>query len=526
MTKAILNLMYKRNFHHRKALQTSDKSKANENWSQYKYLRNKIISEVKKAKSTYYTNLAETTQSSKQFWKNIRDAVPKSCDEKIYQNISPDEFNVFFTNIGEKVVDDNYKNTEEYRWNLPTSLHNFTFTEIDPQNVHKYLLKLNDNGKHDILGFDTKLLKLSAPYIATSLTQIFNVSLREGLVPADWKLAKITPAYKNKGDKFVKDNYRPLSVVGHIAKNIETEVKNQFIDYLYRHNFISSDQSAYLKFHSTTTSLHRLHNDILSNINENENTAICFLDIKKCFDTIDHSILLSKLFHYGVKNTELSWFKSYLSGRRQCVLMNGKTSTEREISTGVPQGTVLGPILFLLFINDLSTSVSNGIINIFADDVSIYISNTSLSVLNTQMSVIMENVFNWYKRNRLVLSIDKCSCMLIKGKKNNTVLNLDISLNGQNLNQVKTMKYLGVIIDEDFTWKPQIAGVCKKLGYNLSKLKRARKVFPSSVIRKMYLSDFVPVLDYACTVWGNTTGNNLKLIQRMEKMAARVITGN
>ena len=163
---------------------------------------------------------------------------------------------------------------------------------------------------------DCKLQKISAAIITASLTAVINASLSKGFVLDDWKVAKVTPAYKGKGDVLDKINYRPLSVVAHISKV-------QVMDYLESHAFLTNDQSAYLKRHSTQTCLHRLVDDILENRNNNEITGLCFLDIQKCFDTIDHTILLDKMYHYGFKNTELMWFKSYLSQRKQVVSYNG-----------------------------------------------------------------------------------------------------------------------------------------------------------------------------------------------------------
>ena len=166
---------------------------------------------------------------------------------------------------------------------------------------------------------DSKLLRMSAEMIAVELTHIFNLSIQTGIVPTDWKLARVTPVYKGKGDDTDPGNYRPISVVGHVAKLMEKEIQVQFVNYLKKYNFISYDQSAYLENHSTQTSLHRVVDDWLENMNEGFFTGVCFLDIQKCFDTIDHDLLLQKLQCYGVNGKEYQWFKSYLEDRQQTV---------------------------------------------------------------------------------------------------------------------------------------------------------------------------------------------------------------
>ena len=226
-------------------------------------------------------------------------------------------------------------------------------------------------------------------------------------------MARVSPAFKGKGDINDETHFRPLSVIGHLAKMSEMCVHKQLTSYLLTHRLISIDQFAYLKQHSTQTSLHRLVDDILENINEKENTGLCFLDIKKCFDTIDHNLLLFKLNKYGIKGNELAWFKSYLTNRTQVVTFNNKVSSKKLINIGVPQGTILGPILFLIYVNDLSNCVRNAHVNIYADDVVIYTSNNNINILQSSLQDTLNSVYEWYNKNRLILSIDKCASMLI-----------------------------------------------------------------------------------------------------------------
>ena len=184
--------------------------------------------------------------------------------------------------------------------------------DTDDKEIACMLQKLSDSSKNDILQIDSKLLNLNAGTCSPSLSYLVNISLQFGHCPLEWKLARVTPAYKGKGHASEKTNYRPLSVISHVAKIMEHIIHKQLIRYLAEHKFISPDQFAYLKGHSTEHCLHRLINDILENINENEKTALCFLDIRKCFDTINHNILLEKLKCYGIRNNELQWFTSYL----------------------------------------------------------------------------------------------------------------------------------------------------------------------------------------------------------------------
>ena len=233
----------------------------------------------------------------------------------------------------------------------------------------------------------------------------------------------------------------------------------KFISYLIDHNFITIDQFAYLKNHSTQTCLHRLIDDILENINADEITGLCFLDIKKCFDSIDHNILLTKLQRYGIKGNELSWFRSYLHNRSQIVINNGKKSDKCFVNIGVPQGTILGPVLFLLYVNDLSNSVINANINIYADDVVIYCSSESLPDLSINLQNNINSVYDWYTNNKLILSVDKCSTMVISNKISSTIENFTLYLGTTPLSHVHEMKYLGLTIDDHLKWNSHKAAV-------------------------------------------------------------------
>ena len=207
----------------------------------------------------------------------------------------------------------------------------------------------------------------AAPIIAPLLTHIFNLSLFSELLPQDWKLARITPIYKGKTDKDDPTNYRPLSVVSPIAKIIEKPVKIQLINYFVQHNLFSPSRSAYLKYHSTQTALHNFTDNLYSNIDPGKIVIACFLDLSKGFDTLNTDILIDKLSKHGI-SSDITWFKSYLSSRHQIVFSNNNYSEMNVVNIGVPQGTVLGPILFLVYINDFSSVIKNAILALYADD--------------------------------------------------------------------------------------------------------------------------------------------------------------
>ena len=230
-----------------------------------------------------------------------------------------------------------------------------------------------------MLGMDSFLLRLAAPIIAPSLTYMVNLSLSSGTLPTDLKTARVTPIFKNKGSADQAENYRPISVVSHVAKIFEKAVCNQVTKYLEDHSFITPMQSAFVPNHSTSTALHKVIDDLLEGMDENMISSLCFFDIRKCFDCIPYDGLLAKLDHYGIRNTEHQWFNSYLSNRTQYTVFNGDKSANIALTTGIPQGSVLGPCLFLLYVNDLVTVIKNSTINIYADDTLIYVSDECIN---------------------------------------------------------------------------------------------------------------------------------------------------
>jgi hypothetical protein len=463
-------------------------------------------------------------KNPKKLWQTIRGALPNESNN-VNTDITPNVFNEYFASIGKKVASSIPKQTV-YTDHLTPTNHKFTFSEVPVQQVIKELDLLPIQSKADIIMCDSKLLRLTSHIIAPSLTILINFSLSFAYCPLDWKRAKVTPAYKNKGDQNDKNNFRPLSVIAHVAKIMEKCVHKQLLKYLTNHNFISIDQYAYLKHHSTDLCLHRLIDNILENINEGEITGMCFLDIKKCFDTIDHTILLSKLRTYGITENENSWFQSYLTNRSQIVTLKGKVSSSCNIDIGVPQGTVLGPILFLLYVNDLSNVLSKAEVNVYADDVVIYCSDNDVPSLQHKLQGEVDNVFRWYTNNKLTLGLDKCTTMVINNDVNRSVENFEIHMANTILTQVKSMTYLGVTIDEKLKWKQHVLNVIKKGNINNARLRRVTKLLPLDTKINIHKALTEPAIDYSATVWGSFSSDIKKCIDRLEHISARTILNN
>ena len=458
------------------------------------YKRDSVTDMIKNRKKEYFTNVCNSSRTNpRSFWAELSSIIPKTNVKSIPRNMNAEDFNIYFKNVPDLI--------SSLLWKGQESIYKFKFIDLQRNDLINLLLSLCDKTGMDVLGFDQRLVRLAGEHIVDSLLCIINDSLSNGTFP----------------------DYRPISVIGHIAKMVEQLIRSQLVSYLEEHAFILPDQSAYLKGHSTQTSLHRVIDDWLENINDNQTTGVCLLDISKCFDIISHHILLQKLSMYGIKHTALEWFSAYLDKRKQAVLCHNKLSSFVDITSGVPQGSVLGPFLFLLFINDISNFTTDGCAtNLFADDAMIYASGDSVSEVQLKLQSCLLNVSKWYRENRLKINSDKSKVMLVGSKAQLKSLNVDdfiLKYEGTPLELVENAKYLGMSINSDISWDFHVQRLCQNMYYHLSLLRRQRPIFPKDLLLQVYKSYIQPRLDYGITLYACSTQKNIDLVQRVQNHA-------
>ena len=523
-----IQLMYQRDYAFDKSNKTNDTQ-----WKkEYRRLKKFVQLTISQKKKAYFeeAEVASKTQSASAFWKLYKRLLPQTPRQTIPRTLTAERLNEYFTNVANN-IDASFDKEVKLHWVGEKSLHTFVFHSVTIEQVTKEFKAMENGSNLDVLGCDRKLLKIAAPYIVQCITCIINDSIMNADVHHDWKTAKVTPIFKGGEDADITNpsDYRPISIICHIAKLIEKLIKTQLLDYLTLHNFISGDQSAYLKGHSTVTCLHRVVDNFLENINEGDFAGLCMVDITKCFDSINHEQLLKKMECYGIKGNENAWFRSYLSDRTQAVACNGQLSSFLLNKFGVPQGSVLGPILFLLFVNDVVNCVSrDGLINLFADDMLYSASGSTPTDVQFKLNTALAKLSDWYHRNRLALHPKKTKLMMIGSKEQLPMLLIPSTLN-QNGNVVKDSKfveYLGITFDKDLTWDRQVNAVVKKLNYKATILKEISKYCPLSLRITYYKAFIQPSLDYGISVWGCTSNENLAKIQRVQNRIARIITGN
>ena len=524
ITSNIRELIHKRNHAHQKALRTLSVS----DWEHCKSLRNTITSKIRKFKKQFYQSKIEASSSNaSEMWKILKQVLPSNNKPSNHGDISAQAFNDFFSSIGTNLTSD-FGDFSLPEANIPTPTTPFSFTLINENFVLHQLLCLPCVPKLDILDFDIKLLRLAAPLISPLLTHVYNLSLYSGTLPVDWKTSRVTPIYKNNGHKNDPSNYRPISVISPVAKILEKSVKQQLVFYLNKFHLLSTNQSAYRSNHSTQTVLHHVVDHLLDKVNVGKINISCFLDLSKGFDTLNTDILLHKISKHGVDNNSLTWFKSYLSDRKVIVHTSSSVSGTNNINIGVPQGTVLGPTLFLLYVNDLSFAITDASLDMYADDATISCFGDTLDEAAKKLNICLTSVSHWFNINRLVINTSKSNFLVTSTRSKIKQLpeHIHIKFNDVNLKRIRSTKLLGIFLDESLSFNDHITYLKQKVAPKIALIHRLRSFLPESSLNQVYLSLIHTLFDYCLTVWGNSSKQNLYAIQALQNRAARAVTGN
>jgi hypothetical protein len=512
----------------------------------YRKSRNIVQSLIHETKKSYFSKtINNNKRNPKEIWKNLNLLSSKPKIQASQQQINDNDgnsitnpeaianiFNNFFTSLS-----DSLHPTHNLRTKTPSqTLIDFVNSKIEnaasfdipllnKDFVIEQLKTLSSSKSTGLDGLSARFLKLSADVVAESITKILNLSLQTGIYPKQFKLAKVTPIFK-KGLKHDVNNYRPISILPIMSKIIERHVSNQIKQYLKAHNLLHERQSGFRSNHSCETALTAMVDDWIMAIDNNQFSGTVFLDLSKAFDLIDHELLLSKLSAYKFHENSIKWFQSYLGGRTQKVSVANVLSESKSISCGVPQGSVLGPLLFIIFINDMPLSTQHSTTNMFADDSSITYSSGSISDVTNALNEDLSQIEQWCSQNSMKINTTKTKAMFITSHaKNKAVLNSDnqIQLANENIEISNSEKLLGVHIDSKLTWHIHVENTLKKCNSLLYLLGRI-KYYLSIPMRKLYFNSYIlPHLDYCCTIWGNCNSDLINSVICFQKRAARLI---
>ena len=512
----------------------------------YRQVRNKVNSRNIQLKKQYFTDKISACQGNmKESWKAVNELLNKRSkssnirclkvagNETVHKKGISDAMNNFFCSIGKELADkiDPVPNpllTGEYEVNANKA--KFDFKTIEVKEIRAAFAKIKTAKSFGIDNISSYFLKLALPFIENSLAFLFNTSIETSQFPYSWKVARVTPIFKD-GDKTEKSNYRPISVLPVISRLFEKLVFDQLYQHMKENGLFSSDQSGFLRLHSTLTCLLKNTDDWYSCLDLGRLVGLVFIDLKKAFDTVDHDILCEKLQIYGVQQRELSWFRSYLSNRKQFCRVNGVASDIGDVEVGVPQGSCLGPLLFLIYINDLPLAVQGSTVSMYADDTSLCHQALNMTQLNGAINNDLRRLDTWLQGNKLSLNVAKTHAMLITTRQKRNVLkstnqNLELNIRDNELDAVQKTKYLGVQIDFSLDWKEQIKAVSAKVSRAIGFLKHAKKFLPGVTLENLYTGIVEPHFRYCCSVWGCCGSSEIKQLQKLQNRAARIVTNS
>ena len=517
---------------HHKAI----KSSKSEHWKSYQEYRNMYTKLVRKAKILFYgsefkgakNNVADIWRISNEVMgrpvkKGKNEIGPiKNCNS---QAETAECFNEFYSTIAQKLADKIPKTDVSYKSFLPKiadDVKELDLTRsVDEFSLEILIRKMKSKRSFSHDHMSNYALKAVRQPLLKPLSHLISLSLKIGHVPKGWKKAKLIPIYKGKGEKDEMTNYRGISILPTFSKLIERIVANRVYAHLDTYDLFYKHQYGFRRGMGCESLLLKFM-DRLSNAKaENKNFLAVYIDFAKAFDTLNIKILLKKIAHYKIPT---AWFRSYLSGRTQFTQIGTKTSKPKIITCGVPQGSVLGPLLFLLAVNCLPNS-SQFFSILFADDTTLILENKDLNLLFIQANLFLKDFEKWCHANYLSLAPSKTRFMLFSKQK--TVPNLYL-MNEQIIRvheqgQEKSFKLVGVCIDDSVSWHHHIDHIRKKVNTALGMLKRSKNFIPTAIKKMIYNSLIMSHLSYCIVIWGNAKRTILDPLIKAQKRALRIV---
>lgn len=521
-----------------------------QNWVQYKIERNAVVKLIREKKKEYYENMIDSNKENPtSMWKTLKEIIRGgpvglkevgNIDFEILDDIKEcniaDKFNSYYiqsiNNIVKSIKDDRSGSDIIEHWmNINKKIiyiiqsqgimENFEIVKIEK--LEKVVMGLpKKKGTEE--GITSDILKAAFSVIKEEFANIINSSLREGICPESWKTSMIIPIPKIDKAKKASE-YRPINMLPIFEKVLELVVKEQLEMYLESNGIITEHQSGFRKYYSCETAIQTVIDEWKLIISEGKMVGVIFVDLKRAFETINRERLLEKMYYYGIRGMALEWFKSYLNNRKQQVRFNHTWSKLLTTEYGVPQGSVLGPLLFIVYINDIIEICPEECnIKMFADDTLIYVSGESSADIEVKMNTVFNIIERWMNVNKLKMNASKTKYMIVRGIRKELRGNIILKcLDGTEIERVETMKYLGIIIDDKLRFQDQCNYMLKKIGKKTSFLNRVGNYISVYTRCIIYKTIIAPHFEYCATLLISMGETQITQLQKVQNRAMRVI---
>jgi hypothetical protein len=532
------------------------------NWNKYRTFRNLFNKTVRASKKLYFDKQLKTNiKNPKKTWDILKELTTGKNDKQQIDKIKVDdrlitdpqviaeEFNSFFAEAGKKIYNSVTPISKQYSEFVPeTTPPKLSFYRVSEAVVVNIINGMDPKISMDAQELNMKMIKFIKFELVKPLTHLFNLSISTGAFPSKLKISRTVPIFK-AGDCTSCDNYRPISLLSSISKILEKIIATSLTNHLELNKLINENQYGFLRGRSTVHSLTKVTNRIAKDLNDKKFVVGLFLDLRKAFDVVSHDILIDKLQRLGIKDKELDWFISYLDNRQQFVDINGHISTKRLIDISVLQGSILGPILFLCFINDLPAA-TNLMTVLFADDTLGLDSDKDLAALLERTNTEIQKLANWFRANRMAVNVGKTKYIIFRNK--GTKINIDLERHGlvYNCNEIgqpdnpdliyklgriyndnpekteRAYKFLGIYLDEYLTFDTHCTHICNKLAMSNFIINRAKNFLSPHTLRTLYFALIHPHLLYGLPIYSCTSQKNINKLFLAQKKAIRTITNS
>lgn len=505
---------------------------------EYKAYRNNLKKIVNNAKNNYYKNkINENSNNIKKIYQIITEATNETNrngnknlqihdnanktfnSDKDMANFSVDYFSKIGMDMFNKIPQhDNGINT---LFQLDRSMF---LTPIGDNEIIKHINSLKNNGSPGPDGINTKILKIMHLYILAPLKHIINLTFKTGEVPSQFKISTIIPIYKCGNPKIIS-NYRPISLINNITKIFEKCLKERLINFLKNNNLLSPNQFGFTENLSTDDAIYELIKEVTDQLDNNKKCIAVFLDLAKAFDTVPHDKLLSVLEHCGVRGIVQKLFKNYLTNRLQCLRIRETLSDPKTIEIGVPQGTVLGPILFNIYISSLTKMDINGKVISYADDTVLIFSGTTWDEVRDKVKLGTHKVKVWLDTYKLTLNSKKTNYIAFSLTSANRpdYNNIKIDNISDPIKETISTKYLGIIIDKNLKWDVHATYLTKKIRCLIHKFYLLRQFLNQNLLLTLYLTLVESLIRYGIIGWGGLYKNSLKKLAVAQNTILKII---